>query len=315
MTDLDVKSILLEHYSFNKILELTLLKGGVSNDNYMFSDGNQKYVARVCLFESKNQIDSMIPFLKYAEAAEYSAPRLIQARDGSDYIENNSNPIVVTSYQEGDSANNISIGTQHLKSLARLVAKFHKLEYSPPNTPITLDPDYIFGVYDRIKDYKPTNKDGDSLRLIELVDVYYKKFKETEFTDLVKNLPHGITHGDINLGNVMFVGDNAVSLLDFEEMGISWQLQDVAMILVTWAFPDGKPNKEFIEAFLNEYEIYSHLAEIEKENIINATEFIAFRQCVYAKRMLFKGTMKSVENFSSYWTLLYLNEYGLVLDI
>ena len=314
MTDIDIQSILLEHYPFEKILELILLKGGVSNENYLFSDGNQKYVARVCLFEPKNQLEAMIPFLKYAEAAEYPAPRLIKARDGSDYIENNSNPIVVTSYQEGDSANNISISTQHLKSLAQLVAKFHKLEYSPPNTPITLDPDYIFGVYDRIKDYKPTNKDGDSLRLIKLVDVYYKKFKETEFTDLVKNLPHGVTHGDINLGNVMFVGEKAVSLLDFEEMGVSWQLQDVAMILVTWAFPDGKPNKEFIEAFLKEYELHRPLAEIEKENIVNATEFIAFRQCVYAKSMMSKGNMDSAKDFSSYWTLSYLFENGLSLN-
>lgn len=315
MTELDVKSTLLAHYPFNKILELTLLKGGVSNKNYLFSDGAQKYVARVCLFEPKNQLEAMIPFLKYAESAEYSAPRLIQARDGSDYVENNNNPIVVTSYQEGDSANNISIGTQHLKSLARLVAKFHKLEYSPPNAPITLDPDFIFDVYEQVNKYNPMINDKDSLRLIELVDVYYKKFKETEFTDLVKNLPHGITHGDINLGNVMFVGDNAVSLLDFEEMGTSWQLQDIAMVLVTWAFPGGQPNKDYIGAFLKEYELHRPLAEIEKENIVKTTEFIAFRQCVYAKRMLFRGSMKSVENFSSYWALLYLNEYGLFIDI
>jgi len=140
MTDFDVKSILLEHYSFDKILDFTLLKGGVSNNNYVFSDGNQEYVARVCLFESKNQIDSMIPFLKYAEVTEYPASRLIQTNDGHDYVHSDSTPIIVTKYLEGDSANNISIGTQHLKSLAQLVARFHELEYSPPNIPITLVP-------------------------------------------------------------------------------------------------------------------------------------------------------------------------------
>jgi Ser/Thr protein kinase RdoA (MazF antagonist) len=263
------------------------------------------------MFESENQINSMIPFLKYAEATNYPAPRIIRTCDGRDYIRNIDRPIVVTDYLEGDSADNIPISTQHLKSLARLVANFHELEYSPDNTPIILDPDYIFGVYDRVGNYNPTDKDADSLRLIELVDIYYDKFREANFTDLVKNLPQGIAHGDINLGNVLFNGREAVSLLDFEELGVSWQLQDIAMVLVTWAFPGGSPRKEYIGSFLEEYELVKPLAKIEKENIVNATEFIAFRQCVYAKNMMSKGNMESAKDFSSYRTLLYLHENGL----
>ncbi len=315
MTDLDVQSILLEHYPFNKILELTLIKSGVSNENYIFSDGNQKYIARVCLFEPENQLEAMIPFLKYAEITGYPAARIIQATDSRDYVYGNGNPIVVTSCLEGDSANNISIGTEHLKSLAQLVAQFHNMEYSPSNTPVTLDPDFIFDVYRQVVDYKPIDNNKDSLRLIELVDKYYKKFEHEKFTDFVKKLPQGITHGDINPGNVLINEDKAVSLLDFEELGVSWQLQDVAMILITWTYPEGRPNNKFIETFLKEYQLHRSLTKIEKENIVNAMKFIAFRQCVYAKRMLFKGTMKSVENFSSYWTLLHLNEHDLDLDI
>lgn len=314
MTELDVRSILLKHYPFEKISELSLLKGGLSNDNYIFSDGRKKYVARICLFEPENQINSLIPFLKYAKKIAYSAPRLIQTIDGHDYVHNDDTSIVVTSYLEGVSANNFSIETRHLKSLAQLVANFHDLEHSPQNTPITLNPDYIFNLYDRLKDYRPTDKDIESLRLLELVDAYYKKFKEKKFTEFTKSLPHGITHGDINLGNVLFNGNKAVSFLDFEELGESWQLQDIAMILVTWTFPDGKLNRELIETFLKEYELYRPLAKIEKENIVNATEFIAFRQCVYAKSMMSKGDMESAKDFSSYWTLLYLYENGLSLD-
>ena len=163
---LNIESILLENYPFKKILDLTLLKGGVSNSNYLFSDGSQKYVVRICLFEPKNQINSLIPFLKYFEANEYPAPRLVRTDDGRDYVQNDDKPIVVTKYLEGDTANNFSIDTRHLKSLAQLVANFHNLEYSPQNTPITLDPDYIFNLYDRLKDYRPTDKDIESLRLL-----------------------------------------------------------------------------------------------------------------------------------------------------
>ncbi len=315
MTDIDIRSIILTQYPFDNINQLTLLIGGVSNDNYVFSDGSQKYVARVCLFEAKNQIDAMIPFLKYAEAAEYPAPRLLRTIDGRDYVDNDGAPVVVTKYLEGAPADSNSIGTQHLKSLAQLVAGFHKLEYNPPNTPITLDPDYIFDVYDQVTGYSPVDKDKDSLRLIELVDFYYKKLKSAKFTELAGKLPHGITHGDINLGNVLLDGNKAVSLLDFEELGVSWQLQDIAMILITWTYQEGKPNNEYMDTFLKEYELHRPLAEIEKENIVNAVEFIAFRQCVYAKSMLSKGTMKSVKDFSSYWALVSLNEDGLSLSI
>jgi hypothetical protein len=86
------------------------------------------------------------------------------------------------------------------------------------------------------------------------------------------------------------------------------------MILVTWAFPDGEPNKEYIDVFLREYNLQKPMMEIEKENIVNVVEFIAFRQCVYAKSMMSKGNMESVKEFSSYWTLLYLYENGLSLD-
>lgn len=315
MTETEILFILETNYPFSHISQLQLLKGGVSNKNFVFSDGSERYVARVCLFESKNQIDSMIPFLKYAEASDYPAPRLIQTDDGRDYVDNKGTPIVVTKHLEGDSANNISIGTPHIKSLAQLVAKFHDLEYSPQNTPITLDPDYIFDLYNRINDYRPTDKDDDSLRLIELVDVYYKKFKEASFTEFAKKLNHGVTHGDINLGNVLINGYRAVSLLDFEELGVSWQLQDIAMILVTWGFPDNKPNNEYIETFLKEYELLRPLTEIEKENIVYVVEFIAFRQCVYAKSMMSKGNMESVKDFSSYWVLLYLYENELKIEL
>jgi Ser/Thr protein kinase RdoA (MazF antagonist) len=314
MTVDEISLILKEHYPFEEISSIELLKGGVSNDNYKFFNRNQQYVARVCLFEPENQINSLVPFLKYASKVAYAAPNLIQTNDGRDYVQSNSTSVVVTSYLEGDSANNFPIGTQHLKSLAQLVANFHNLDYEPQNTPITLDPDYIFNVYNRIKDYKPADKDDDSLHLIELVDVYYKKFKQEKFSEFVKILPQGITHGDINPGNVLFNGDEALSLLDFEELGTSWQLQDIAMILGTWTFPDGRPNKEYIRTFLSEYEVFKPLAEIEKENIVNATEFIAFRQCVYAKSMMSKGKLESAKNFSSYRTLLYLNESTLSLE-
>jgi len=314
MTDLGIKTILLEHYPFKKILELELLKGGASNDNYVFSDGNQKYIARVCICDSVNQINAMIPFLKHAEVTDYPASRLVQTKDGRDYVQSDDSPIVVTKYLEGDSGDDTTVGVHHLKSLGKLVAEFHKLQYNPSSTPITLDPSYIFDRYDQLIDYKPTDKDDDSLRLIELVDIYYKKFIDEKFTDLADELPHGITHGDINLGNVLLDDAEAVCLLDFEEIGASWQLQDIAMILVTWAFPGGKPNYEYIEAFLNEYQLHRPFTKIEKENIVNVTEFIAFRQCVYAKSMMSRGTMESVKEFSSYWTLLYLYEHNLVLD-
>ena len=315
MTEKEIISILETNYPFSHVSQLQLLKGGVSNDNYLFSDGDKKYVVRICIFESKNQIDSMIPFLKYAEANNYPTPRLVQTNGGYDFVYKNDTPIVVTTYLDGDSANNITIDTKHLKSLAQLVARFHLLEYKPPNTPITLNPDYIFGVYERVKDYRPTDKDAESLRLIELVDIYYEKFKEEKFTDFVIKLPKGIAHGDINLGNVLFDGEKAVSLLDFEELGVSWQLQDVAMVLVTWLFPEGKPNKEYIEVFLKEYYKYRPMSEIEKDNILYATEFIAFRQCVFAKSMMSKGNMESAKDFSSYWTLLYLHEHKLELEL
>jgi Ser/Thr protein kinase RdoA (MazF antagonist) len=315
MSDSEIKSILETYYPFNNVSHLQILKEGVSNKNYVFSDGKQKYVARVCLFEPENQLKAMVPFLKYAENTGYPAARIIKTTNGSDYIKSYENPIIVTSYLQGDTANHIAIKTQHLASLAQLVANFHNLDWKPTNTPITLNPDYIFDVYDRIKDYRPTDKDADSIRLIELVDLYYKKFKETNFTELAKSLPQGITHGDINLGNVLLEGNKAISLLDFEEMGVSWQLQDIAMILVTWSFPNGEPNREFINTFLKEYELYRPLAKIEKENIVNATEFIAFRQCVYAKSMMSKGRMESAKDFSSYWTLLYLHEHKIELEL
>ncbi len=313
MSDSEIKSILNTYYPFNNVSHLQLLKEGVSNNNYVFNDGNQKYVARVCLFEPENQLNAMVPFLKYAENTGYPAARIIKSTDGSDYIKSFENPIIVTSYLEGDTANRIAVKSQHLASLAQLVAQFHNLSWKPTNTPVTLNPDYIFDVYDKIKDYRPTDKDADSLKLIELVDLYYKRFKEANFTKLSKSLPQGITHGDINVGNVLLEGDKAVSLLDFEELGVSWQLQDIAMILVTWAFPNGQPNKEFIGTFLKEYELIKPLSKIERDNIVYATEFIAFRQCVYAKSMMSKGNMESVKDFSSYWTLLYLHENKLEL--
>lgn len=314
MTDLDIQSILLKNYPFNQISEIALIKAGVSNKNYSFSDGNQKYVLRVCLFEPKNQLEAMIPFLKFAEKTDYPAARIIQTTDGCDYVYSNGNPIVVTSFLKGDSAKNITISIEHIKSLAQLVAIFHKLKYNPINTPITLDPDYIFDVYNKIKDYNPIDKDEDSLQLIQLVDHYYRNFNDNKFTEFAEKLPKGITHGDINLGNVLIDGDKAVSLLDFEELGNSWQLQDIAMILVTWTFPKGEPNYESIEAFLKEYNLHRPMSEIEKKNIVYAVEFIAFRQCVYAKSMMYKGSMESAKEFSSYWTLLYLYENGLKLD-
>lgn len=305
-----IRAVLEAHYSFKKVSTPTRISAGVSNENYVFNDGAEKYIARVCIFEPENQLQAMIPFLKHAEEVGYPAPRVIQTADGDDFVRHEGQPLVVTSFLDGSTIDPKILTAEHVRSLAYLLARFHSLDWQPPNTPITLDPDYIFGVYNAAKDYSPDGNENIT-RLIDLVDIYYRKFKEEDFTNLSKQLPQGITHGDVIPGNVLFSGIKAVSLLDFEELGTSWQLQDIAMTLNTWMHQNGAFRSGYIQLFLDAYSSVRPITDFENDNLERAMKFIAFRQCAYAKQMLLHGRIHTVDNFSSYWTLRHLHEHGL----
>jgi len=72
---------------------------------------------------------------------------------------------------------------------------------------------------------------------------------------IAKNqIPSGAIHSDIFPDNVMFNGDNVVAIIDWEEASYDKLVIDVAVVILSFCFPDGKSlDRKLAKAFLESY--------------------------------------------------------------
>jgi thiamine kinase-like enzyme len=122
-----------------------------------------------------------------------------------------------------------------------------------------------------------------------------------------KNLPKGIIHGDLHLGNVMVESDKNLkitALLDFEEAHINLLIIDIAVtVMATCSKNNGtRVDIDLIRNTISGYQSIRKLEKFEKQNFKEAVNYVAlcwiewFKNNDYVKYA--KRHLKRLNNFN-----------------
>lgn len=96
----------------------------------------------------------------------------------------------------------------------------------------------------------------------------------------VVRLPQSIVHGDPTRHNCLFSGESLVSLIDWEEVGISAALLDTAVAILSFCYQYAGPTRPHLEiswyhSFLEGYQKIRPLTQQEEEQLASALHYAA----------------------------------------
>ncbi|MCK4768187.1 MAG: phosphotransferase, partial [Desulfobacula sp.] len=98
-------------------------------------------------------------------------------------------------------------------------------------------------------------------------DIFDYFIEQTNYLEepLSVKLPRGLVHGDLFPDNTMFKGNKLLAILDFEVICIENLLHELGTAIQGFCYVDNKLSEELLHTFLNEYQKYYKLNQIEKE--------------------------------------------------
>ncbi|NQT23441.1 MAG: UDP-3-O-acyl-N-acetylglucosamine deacetylase, partial [Candidatus Omnitrophica bacterium] len=214
---------------------------------------------------------------------EYFAPEILVSRNNKNYVSFNNRYYYLRRYTESGTALDISaptsfyteINIRQLKSAARMLAHYHKAIE-----------DFWIQNHERFATIRALTKRATPLRQkleslisggekdelileIDREDIAGKIDRlKASFRDLYHRLPKISIHGDFQPMNILFKGDEAVGILDFEHVKNDVRLVDfIAGILELEKGRDPKIDEDRIKIFLDEYIKHNTLSVEEFESI------------------------------------------------
>ncbi len=99
----------------------------------------------------------------------------------------------------------------------------------------------------------------------------HRRFLEAEGNrfaqELPNDLPFGVIHADLFPDNVLFLNNELIAVLDFEEACVDTLLLDIGVAIQGFCFPDGTLDQVLMGALLAGYEKHRPLEAAEQEHL------------------------------------------------
>jgi homoserine kinase type II len=238
MTVEDIIPDVLAFFELDPAQEVVLVGPGISNRNYLVSTARGDYVVKVLRNQKPETIANDVAIQHQLHSAGIGAP-CYRRNSAGDYLYRKDDQYAVISPRiRGLPPGRMSPALAF--DITRHLALFHtRVQTLPvPNTWSLMDP--------------------------AVVTVTSAPARELPG----QNLPRGITHGDLHVGNVIVDPANpsrVLAILDFEEAGHNILLLDLALTLMSVAFPSGddRMDPELMRAGRRGYESIRRLTDDE----------------------------------------------------
>ena len=238
--------IIEEWYDLGRIVEILEIPGGYENRSYRIEVDGDSAARRFFLRRYKHgTTESRIHFehalLNYCSAKGFSITgRVIANRQGATYIKsaNSRQFIAVFEFLEGEDKyawHNPALNRAELVSASKMLALFHTaVKGFDPGNFRRLEPSIrellpTFG--DGFKNYAQTGENSQFKRFFLIhLDNILESIKTIRITDAdASDMPLCVIHCDYHPGNLKFLNNQVVGILDFDWSKIDFRLFDLAM--------------------------------------------------------------------------------------
>jgi thiamine kinase-like enzyme len=213
MTDLSMNSTLQDRIvalpCWNGAIEISVLKGGLSNESFLVSDASGRHVVR---------FGTDYPFHQVCRAREFMTARAAHEAGFAPKVEYAEPGVMVSSFLNAKTFSASDVVTER-KRIAHLLRRFHK---EMPHH--VTGAGFMFWPFHVVRDYARTLEAGNSRMTPELAR-YLVLTEELEAAQTP--LPIIFAHNDLLPSNILDDGER-LWLIDFEYAGFSTAMFDLA---------------------------------------------------------------------------------------
>ena len=236
-----------------KLTEMTSLKGGWANSNYLVTlEDDTELVLKVWDERPPDEVENIIEQSCWLEKHGIPTPNALVLKNGKRMLVKNGQAWMLMPFVSGGW---LPSDPKSLYDLGRIQALLHKVPICD-GLSSTFSIGYVFW-QQMIDEAKKNNTTTPFLELLETEMKYLKR-------NIPDNLPQGIIHGDLYPDNVIGVEGEVRALLDFEEICIESLAMDLVTTYVGFGWEDGFPNSELWHSLLAGYESVRPLSDVEK---------------------------------------------------
>ncbi|MBU8909740.1 MAG: phosphotransferase [Desulfobacterales bacterium] len=246
--------LLMDRYNSGKITDISLTIGGYANINYKVTTDKKEYLLKIHLNKKIADIVPEIKILEYLKTKDIPSAYPVPDRENK-FINTLGNDNTVL--YEFINGHHPEVNIETTRQIAKVAASLNLLEVPTSFTQKNwVDIDYCKTVIQKIPSAVYAHPD--------IFDYFIEQTSYLQEPLSVK-LPRGLVHGDLFPDNTMFKGNKLLAVLDFEAICIENLLHELGTAIQGFCYVDNELSEELLHTFLNEYQKYYRLSQIEKE--------------------------------------------------
>ena len=267
---------ILSQYDLGAYNHSEAIQQGTVQTNYFIQTTHGKYVFRHYETRSRESVLFESDLLVYLTKNQYPCPTQFKNTQGTYVGMYRNKPYVIFGFVEGQPIENPS--AHHWQQLVQKAAELQKLtqgfrsQYTPYRW--NYDPDLCL----RLARTKAMRINTPSA---------HAKFawlaRELRTLDLPPSLPKGICHCDFHFSNVLFQGNELVTLLDFDDANYTFLQFDLVGLIEYWAWPHTVDMLDLTKArsIVQEYMKHRPLPPIEQQHLYDVYKLSILFDCVW----------------------------------
>lgn len=249
---------LLENNFEQKVLYMEKINGGWLSDKWriVFDDYDVmvKIIANKKIMRRNIQIEKAAMLLRLLNTLDIKCPKIYMINEKLVNYNELGNPIVVIEYFKDtyskeffnitrEEMYDLGLELGNMENILNNINNKTELEYKKVLKKMNIE-------YDKRVIAGKRNNNNKFLQ-----DVYKQKIIIDSLTDkFFENLKIGYCHGDLSQDNILFDKNGLKAIIDFEITNISYTIQDIGRIFLTFCLDNnGKINKQLVDALLKGY--------------------------------------------------------------
>lgn len=272
----------LSLYPVGSIKKISPAIGGLTNENFFVdTDLGQFFLRRRNPAIPPDSIDFELCLIDYLFANGFPTAPIIRTSDGAFRVELNGRYWEMYRRLPGERFNVERL--DQVRSAARLLARFHKAAADYPFRPSrivdrNIDLSKAQKVIDQFEDEAKRSLWLIGMVVAPMLAEFFRSQADV-VVDCIKPIadqPKTLIHGDFQPSNILFKGNEAVTLLDFGETALFYRAYDVAKALLRFSTlkPDYHSQMD-MEPFMDLVRAMAFLEAYQSELPLSETELLA----------------------------------------
>ena len=267
---------ILTKYDLGKIISSEPVSQGTVQTNYLIKTTQGRYVLRYFENRTKESVLFECSLLTFLNKHKYPSPNPFKTKQGDCVGSHLGKPFMILEFIEGEHIENLT--NQHKQQLVEKVAALQVLTqgYQPLHNVSRWNYDIdLCQKLAKAEAHKLGTKDA-SRKLLWLKSHLIE-------LDLPNSLPKGICHCDFHFSNVLFLGENLVGIIDFDDANYTYLTFDLVCLVDSWAWPFQSENLDFVQAreIVLEYQKHRLLNTLEQRHLIDVHKLSILFDCIW----------------------------------